>query len=251
MRKIDLPLICDVLFYGACAFFLSVGILRFYRVPMAISLLCAVLFALAAGGIAFLILYSKRKKYALSKAERARKEGLMLHLALEQKGRVLEALQRAYAADGRQTEIGDGCLTEGEKRWVVLFTMQPVSADAVAEMLRSYGGSAFGLLCNELTPEAEKLMRSFGKDAVTGDEVFALFERTGTTPSPLICGDLPRPKLRARLKRSFSKRNAKPFFVSGMLLLVMSLFTFFPLYYLISGSILLLTAVAVRAFGYA
>lgn len=34
-------------------------------------------------------------------------------------------------------------------------------------------------------------------------------------------------------------------------LLIMSLFVFFPIYYLISGSILLSAAILIRAFGYA
>lgn len=251
MRKIDLPLVCDVLFYSVCAWFLSVGILRFYRVHMEISLLCATFFALAAGGLSFLIIYSRRKKHALTKQERARREALMLHLALDRKENVLEALRRAYAAEGKEARTEEGCLVAGDEWLIAQFTMQPLSADAAAHILREYGGKNFRLLCNALTPEAEKLLLSFGKKAVTGDEVFALFERTGTTPSPLICGDLPRPKLKAKFVRAFSKRNARPFFVSGILLIVMSLFTFFPLYYLISGSVLLFTAVAVRLLGFA
>ena len=83
------------------------------------------------------------------------------------------------------------------------------------------------------------------------DEIFSLFERTGTTPERLICGEIPRPKLKARLRRVFSKKNARPFFTGGILLLFMSLFTFFPLYYLITGSILLLSSVFIRVLGYA
>lgn len=251
MRKIDLPLICDVIFYTVCAWFLSVGILRFYRVQMTVSIICASLFALAIGGISFLIIYSRRKKRALTKAARARKEKLMLHLTLERPAKTLEALAKAYAADGKEMQIEEDCLVDGDQWWIAHFTMQPVSADAVAGMLRTHGGKEFGLICNELTPEAEKLLVSFGKKIVHGDDVFALFERTGTTPTPLICGDLHRPKLKVRLQRMFSKKNARPFFVSGILLLIMSLFTFFPLYYLISGSILLFTAITVRLLGYA
>lgn len=107
------------------------------------------------------------------------------------------------------------------------------------------------MVCNALTPEAEKLLLSFGRQAICADEIFALFERTQTTPSPLICGAIPRVTAKQKLRRSFSKKNARPFFVSGLLLLIMSLFTFFPIYYLVTGSILLVSAVCIRAFGYA
>ena len=54
---------------------------------------------------------------------------------------------------------------------------------------------------------------------------------------------------RARLRAVFSKRNARPFFVSGLLLLVMSLFVIYPVYYLVVGSALMIAAIVVRAVG--
>ena len=43
--------------------------------------------------------------------------------------------------------------------------------------------------------------------------------------------------------------NAYPFFVSGAGLLLMSLYVFFPVYYLVAGSLLLFAAVLIRTFG--
>lgn len=84
-----------------------------------------------------------------------------------------------------------------------------------------------------------------------GEEIYALFSRTDTIPETLICGEIPRRTARTRLRIAFSKRNAYPFFVSGAGLLVMSLFVFFPIYYLVTGSLLLIASVCIRAFGYA
>lgn len=84
-----------------------------------------------------------------------------------------------------------------------------------------------------------------------GEEIYALFSRTDTIPKTLICGEIPQRTARTRLRIAFSKRNAYPFFVSGAGLLVMSLFVFFPIYYLVTGSLLLIASVCIRAFGYA
>ena len=127
--------------------------------------------------------------------------------------------------------------------------MEPVTADTVASLIRRYGEEPFTLLVNKLTAEAEKLLRSFGKRAVRGDEVYALFRRTDTFPAPMLLSNLPRPKWRVRFRAVFSKRSARPFFISGALLLIMSLFTFFPRYYLITGSVLLVLSVILRFFG--
>lgn len=251
MRKIDLPLILDVLFYTVAAWFLSVGILRYFRAATWVAMLASTLIALAAGGVSFALIFHRHRRRSLTKAERERKEKLLLHLALEREKGVADALSAAFLADGKQVFSDGGALVVEGETVVPLFTMQPLSADAVANVIRTFGETPFVLACNALTPEAEKLLASFGRKAMRADEIFSLFERTGTTPERLICGEIPRPKLKARLRRVFSKKNARPFFTGGILLLFMSLFTFFPLYYLITGSILLLSSVFIRVLGYA
>lgn len=250
MKKISLPLIFDVLFYMFCVFLPLVGALRFYRLPAAVVFSVAVLSALAVGIAAFCILYAKQSRSASDRAAQKRRDDLMLHLALERPARVREALARALQEDGRETAVEEDTVIADGMRYIPVFTMQPLSADAVAALLRKYGEECFTIVCNGLSPEAERLARSFGRDVLGAEAVFALFERTGTTPAHLILADVPRPKLRARLHCTFSKKNARPFFVSGSLLLIMSFFTLFPRYYLIAGSLLLLTAIVVRLLGY-
>ncbi len=249
MKKIDFPLVCDVIFYAFCAFLLTVGILRYYRLPAGLVFGTAALLTAATGIGAFALLYRSHSRKNLSRALQKRREDLMLHLTLEESDRVCALLADALGKDGCAAEAAEGTVLGGGKTYVPLFTMQPVSADAVAMLLKKYRDVPFTLLCNTLTPEAQALMRRFGREALTGDAVLALLERTGCFPSPLLLGDLPRPKLKARLKRTFSKQNARPFFVSGVFLLIMSLFVLFPLYYLIAGSLLLLASVLIRAFG--
>lgn len=251
MKKIDLPLIADVAFYSVAVWFLSLGILRYFRMQFSLAVVLACLFALAAGGIVFLIEYTRHRRRALSRKEREKRDKLLLHLALEREERVRASILSAFAADGSEAHLeGDALKADGEI-YIPRFSMQPVSADAIARLIREYGSTPFTVVCNELSPEAEKLLAPFGLKALRGDDVYALFERTQTTPAQLICGEIPRRSVRQRLRLSFSKKNARPFFVSGLLLLVMSLFTFFPLYYLISGTLLMLCAVTVRIFGYA
>lgn len=249
MKKIDLPLVCDVAFYTASAFLLAVGILRYLRLPAAVVFGASIPLALAAGTAAFFLIYGSHRKKLLTKAQKKRRDDLMLHLTLERDDRVRELFLRALQADEKRAERSEDGVSADGKPCAFLFTMQPCSADAAAALLKRYGEQPFALFCNALTPEAEKLMRDFGREIVAADAVFSLLERTGCIPERLILSELPRPKLKARLKRTFSKRNARPFFVSGSLLIAMSLFVLFPLYYLVSGSVLLAVSLLVRCFG--
>lgn len=251
MKKIPLSLLTDTLFYAVCAFMLSLCVLRYYRVGFGASAALAAMFAVAAGGICFILFYGSYRKRFLGRKESERRDALLLHLALERPERVRAALLQAFVADGRRAHLEKDALTVDDMTVIPMFTMQPVSADDAARILREFAGEPFSIACNALSPETEKLLSSFGITCLSGDEIYDLFRRTDTMPESLICGKIPRRTVKTKLRRSFSKKNARPFLVSGLVLLVMSLFTVFPVYYLITGCVLLVSAVAVRLFGYA
>ncbi len=249
MSRFCLADVLDVLFYTVSVSFLSFGILRYYRLELWLCVMFSLLFAVMTCAVCAVLLGGRRQKKVRSRREKEARDALLLHLALEKEERVRADLLAALTADGKDAICEEDVLSSEGVLLIPIFTMEPLSADMVASLLRKYGEAPFKIVCNSLTAEAEKLLLTFQKGAIKGDEVYALFART-KMPNPLICGQLPRRTLRGRLRISFSKRNARPFFVSGLLLLFMSLFTLFPLYYLVTGSVLLVSAVLVRAVGF-
>lgn len=251
MRKFSLPLAADVVFYSAATWLLLVGILRYFRAETWVCLTVSTLLALAVGCAVFCALSSGRARRRLGKEEREKRDAVLLHLALEKDERVRALLLTALVADGREAHCAGDALALDGAPLVPLYTMEPVSADAVAALLKRYGEQSFTLACNALTPEAEKLLASFSRSVMNGDETYALLARTESVPEKLICGNIPRRTAKTRLRAAFAKRNARPFFVSGVLLLLMSLFVIYPVYYLVTGSVLMITAIVVRATGFA
>ena len=250
MKRIDFTLIADVAFYGIAVWFLAIGILRYYRMGLALAAIIASLVALAFAGIILIVALHSHHRRRLNKREAAAQEALFLHLALEKEERVLTAFETAFRADGKAVTLHDNALLIEDTMCVPRFTLQPLSADETAHVIRAFGRDKLTILCNALTPEAEKLAASFGVKVMRKNEIYKLFTRTETTPDPLILAELPRKNIRRTLRRIVSKKSARPFFTSGVLLLIMSLFTFFPVYYIVSGSILLFCAICVRLLGY-
>lgn len=249
MKNFSLADALDTLFYPLAAGLAVFGLLRFTRLSFPLCLLFSILFALCCAVFCVLFIGGRRKKAVAGKREMQRRDALMLHLALEKEERVRAALLCAFKGAGKEVNCcEDGLIYEG-KRLVAVFTMQPVSADEIARLVRKFGREPFTVACNALSPEAERLLRSFGNDAMCADEVYDLFVKADAFPEPLICGDIPRKTIRTRIRSAFSQKNARLIFVSGLLLLIMSLFVYFPLYYLISGSVLVCCAVCVRLFG--
>ena len=251
MKKIDFTLIADVAFYGLAVWFVSIGLLRYFRMRLALSAIVASLIALAVAAIVFILSYHSRRRRRLSKKENEAREALLLHLALEKEERVCTAFYTAFCADGKNAQLQDDAILVEDTLCVPRFTMQPLSADAVARVIRAHGREKLSILCNALSPEAEKLAASFGVKLMRKKEIYELFTRTKTTPDPLILAELPRKSIKRTFRRIISKKSARPFFTSGILLLIMSLFTFFPIYYLISGCTLTILAICVRFFGFA
>ena len=178
--------------------------LRAAHVAGGVCFAAATLIALAFGGVLLFAFSLRRRRRALGKAEREEREKLMLHLALETDERVRAALLAALCADGKDAHCEGDALAADGTVVVPVFTMQPLSADTVARLLKTYKERPFLLACNALSPEAEGLLRAFGRSAMRGEEVYELFRRTDTMPAPLICGELPRRSAKKALKRAFS-----------------------------------------------
>ncbi len=238
MKKIDLPLWSDTLFFFGCSFLVTLCILRYYRIGLWLAAVLSLMLALGLAVGVFAVNYWRRRKKYLLRRDREEKEKLMLHLAL--------------SAPAANEKLFAPVLEERREEAYLLFTMQPLSADAVAEKIKLCPeGKTFRLYCNALTPEAARLCESFSVPVTDGDEAYALLKERGALPEKYICGEKKRRGVRERLKIGLRKKNSRSFFVGGAALLVLSLFSFFPLYYIIGGCVLIFTSVLVRIFGYA
>ena len=239
------PVIADTVFYAACAFLLGFCALRFWGVSAPLAALACVFLALAVGtGVFFLERHNRRKKY-LSAKQREECDALLLHLSLSPPDQKAELLASALSKEGRKTEYEGGSLCVDGKAAELLFCMEPASADELARAIGRHGGD-FILYCNRLSDSAENLLKRFPVEAVRGEEVYGLLKRTDTIPAQLLGSVGAKKSHKEKLRAVLKKSSARPFFLSGTMLLIMSLFTLFPVYYLITGSVLLLLSVGLR-----
>lgn len=239
----QLPVAADAVFYAACTFLPILCILRYFGAPVWLSILAAGALAACVGLAVFLLESRTRGKRQLSARQARERDALLLHLALAPARETEELLRRAHKKE-QQTEQTSGQTPENDAAIEFLFTLEPLSADRLASLIRARG-EQFTLFCSELSPAAEKLTKTFPITVIRGDEVYRLLTETGELPERFL-GTTPRPSRRERLRALFTRNSAKPFFVSGALLLLMSLFTIFPVYYLAAGSLLLLLSVGLR-----
>ncbi len=249
MKKIDLPLLTDTIFMASVSLLFFFCLFRYYLRSFWAALACALA---AAGGVAaaayFLVRrkHRKRQEAGLSSAEIAK---LTFHLAMEAPERAVKRLADALSAKhGAQAKILGNRIRAGGTDYYPLFQLEPVSADRIAPIVRAEGDKK-AIAAGVLTPDAESLALAFGIAVMNAEEIYALLKETGCLPEEYIAAAKKPKNIKEGLKRRIRKSSYKGYLLAGVMLLLFSLITFFPVYYIVSGSLMLATAVLVRFFG--
>lgn len=233
MKKINFNVLSDTLFSFFSAWLVSVCALRLIKVPKIPAVLAGLFISLAFALTVFFILYSSSEKKRLKKREREEKERLMLHLSLSPDGEVLSLLKP---------------ITENTGTAVPRFTLKPVEAEAVAEIFKARRGKEITLFCDEISADGKKLCSDIGIKVVDGMKTYLLLKEKEALPKEYFPAKKGKKKLKEKLSACFSPSNANTFFRCGAGLLILSFFTLFPLYYIISGSLLVVASLVMRFF---
>lgn len=254
--------ISDVLFAFLAVFLPAVCVLRYFRFSLTVSVLLAALAGVLSSLSIYMLLSKKREKLCLKKQDEETRDKLLLHLTLQGEKATLECflkycdfLLREQAEENafKPAQIkefkGISRIETETEDFYPFFTLCPLDADKIAPILYDKRERRRVLLCSGLTDEAKKLCVRFGIETLTGNDVYLALKKAELLPEHYI-GEDALPQKKKRLHAWFAKSNSRRFLTGGTLILVTSLITPFPLYYVISGSALILSAVFVRIFGY-
>lgn len=246
-------IVSDVIFTFFFAWLLALCIFRYVQVSLPLALLlsglCGLLSACALGAF----LQSKFQKYFLKRSDAALKDKLSLHLALLSDQAKTDLLCQAFTVrDGENSvkKCSNLRLQTTDCVYFLRLRFSPVTADDVAAMIRVKTPRKKVLLCLQIDESALTLCHSFEIEVQTAEWTFLLLKQTNCLPLNYL-GDFPTVrKQKRRLHLCFSKKNAKRFLWSAILILLLSFFTPFSYYYLTFGFLLLLAALFIRIFGY-
>ena len=153
-----------------------------------------------------------------------------------------DAAQKPYAracGDRIRTEDGDCFLN---------FRFEKVTADELAPAIRR-GSGKISVCAAAFTDEAKKLASAFGVRLMEAEEVYALVNDSGCMPPTLISPPAAKHPFKEKLSFRIRKSAWRGYAFSGTFLLLFSLWTVFPVYYIVSGSILLTFSLLIRFFG--
>lgn len=245
MKKISFALISDSVFVALCTFLLGFTLTRFYVKSAVFALIIAVICAISAGVFAFLLLLNKRKRRIMLDLNAKEKQTLALHLSVCSENYLFDLFERAldgtYAVSNR--------LESENEAYFLHFTLSPLSPDDVAKCIKFGTAKRKNILCCTAGAESENLAAEFGIELKNIGEIYALLKDKNLLPEKYACGEIRKQKAWSKLKKRFNRRLCPSLFFCGLSLLFFSFFTYFKIYYIVCGGLLLILSAISLLFG--
>ncbi len=240
----------DIIFTFFLSSLFTLCVFRYLRLSLSSALILSVVCGLLAAGAVGALLQSKRKTLFLKKSDEREKERLLTHLSLISDEEKTKYFQKAFSKLGASVRRSGALrLFSDDAFYFLRFHFAPVTADEVANAARWKTAKTKRLLCSEIEENAASLCKQLGIELWTGEKIYAALKENGALPTEYRGKENAQTKGNRKAWIRFPKRNAKAFSSGGALLLVSSLFTPFPYYYLVFGSLLLLSSIIIRIFG--
>lgn len=236
MRRLNLPLILDTLFAAICAFLLFFTAIRFYTRNSVIGLVFGIVAALLFGALGFIYISRKQNKSLLISHTEKQKKLLALHLTLSSDAYVRDLFSKCF----ENSEICGKRVICGGVSYYFNFKMQHLSEDDIAQIIKEDIPESKAIYCVKVAPDALILAENFGIKIIGIDEVYELLKSKELLPEKYIYEGKKRDNIFKRIRARFSRKLCAPLFWSGLGLLALSYFTFFPIYYIVSGGLMLI-----------
>lgn len=244
MRKINLPLVTDTLFTAFIAFVLFFTAIRHYTKNAVWGLIFGACAAVLFGTLAFLYISGKQRKKILLSQDENKKNALMLHLSLSPESEAEKLIKSLYGAEKTNLKPENA-----EAVFFPLFRMAPLSEDDVAKVVKFPTEKRKVLLCNRLCDGAKSLADDFLIETVTADGFYLKVKENDLLPEKFVYEEKKKPSGFKRIKARFTRKLFRPLFLSGLALMLFAPLTYFTVYYMVVGGILLTLSAAALIFG--
>ncbi len=240
-----IPLIADTLLAALCAFILFFTLVRYYH-GAAAGLAAGICGGLAAGGAAYVYISLKQKKNDSAAAAGAGAAKLCTHLALLDP----REAERLFASCLKGAEQKNGRIEDEKNAYFLHFAPEPADMDDLLEAARADTDKNKNkiFVCCAATQKCTEFAECAGIEIAAAGKLYKMFEDAGALPQKYL-GERARVKFFARVKARFSKRICLPAFWSGATLMFFSYFTYYPIYYIAAGALMLALCAAAAIFG--
>jgi hypothetical protein len=239
MKKFSLPQILDSLFVSFCAFILIFTTARYLLKNAVISVIFAVVGGIFFGILAFILLRKKHGKMLLSAKDEKNKELLAIHLSLLQPQKLKEIISTLLDIHG-DTSSNNRVICGEQTIYFLHFSLEKLKLDDIAEAIKLSSDKKKIILCNNADEKNIAFADNFLIEVKSLSHIYPLFKEKNLLPEKYIFDGDKKLNAFKKIKSRFNKKLTSPLFFCGLWLTIFSFFTFYPIYYIVVGSLLLL-----------
>ncbi len=253
MSKIKFYLITDSFFIFIATFFISFALIKYNGVRFAPSLISSSFIGVIVASA--YVSYSVIKDGKIKDIEKAKKlnELLAKKLAFMDEEKVLELLVLYYNKMGLDAKIEKSHVVIESKKLCVfnmVYLEQITTKDVILAYKQTKKKYSVKIMYYKATSEALSLVSDMsGRIYLCGiKDVYNSLEKAELLPELEYANENKKIKIAPLIKGAFKKEKAGKFLFIGITLLILSLYTFYPIYYIFLGCCFIIVALTLKFF---
>lgn len=244
MKKLKLSIFSDLFFFFFIVFFITYYYLRYNFFNFALSLTFSSIISAILTCVFLIFNIIQNNKKLATTFDKSQVEKLKTQICFYDNDDIsnlicsfLDAKNIAYK------KFKDKIFLEEQNTFIVWLYKQEklISTDIVDVVKKCKGENKIILFCNEISFESLSLIKKCNLPIkmVTIDEFYRLLKKNSILPEITIKSD-DKQNLKSKLKNIFNKKKAKPFIISGGVIMLCSTLLYKPTFYIVIGSILMI-----------
>lgn len=251
MNKFKLPITADLCFIFASVFFVAYAVFLNAKLNLAACLALSTIVAFIISACVAVVLIKLKDKKFISDLNKQEKLLLKDYLILTERSEVIDVFVKYFEKNGSLTSENNTFLTLKNKNVAVIpiFKYEKVTTADVVEVYRKLNHFKVVVLGCEFTAETLNLIKneSLNISVFNIDDIYFSLKSSDLLP-PLNTEVKNKKSSLKNLKKFFNKKYFKYFFISGIITLLTSSISYFPVYYVVFGSVMLIISAACKFF---
>ncbi len=251
MFKFKISFVSDSIFVFGATFLLSFIISYYFFKDNAPSIAISLPFGIICLCLFLIINKKKRGKLSIKKEDEENFLKCLSAVCLASREENEDLVFRTLDRLGKKPIKVLGGITTEDYFFKVKLTYDQVTADGVVKAYKnSPKGKNLAFVGVKFSDEATTFAEGFEKriKLIPLTELFPLLKKTDNLPEGGYIPQKKKASFLTLLKGTFKKGKAKTYAVYGVFLLIMSRLVFYPIWYIISGSIFLIYAITIKFF---
>ena len=253
MKSIKLSIIIDIFFIFISSLFFFYAIILYSGNSFTVSIIISTLIAIILSML-YIIISSVKKSAKENKTlydeEILNFNYTLIFMSNEEINKLILNLLNKNKVKHNKTE-NSICLTEEKYELFTLISPEPINSLNLLEVYnKTQKEYTPVVLCIELSKSAEEFINKtlLNIKQYKTNVFYEHLKKENLLPSLISLKNKSTKNFKLLFSKLYNRKNAKKFLFTGVILIIMSFFTFYPIYYIVLGSTLMILAVVIRLF---